>query len=99
MTNLTDRIYAQFTDEQLESYQSAVAEALSRGVPKQMVYQYFLQAAYATLEELGPETGLNNDQLNQTAVEIAHKLYMRATQNDGAEGNDNSSAGSGTEHS
>lgn len=96
--SLTDRIYSQFTEEQLQSYRDAVTAALARGIPKQMVYQYFLQAAYATLEELGAETGLNQDQLNQTAVEIAHKLYMRATQDD-SEGNDNSGLGTGAEHS
>lgn len=88
MSNLTDKIYSQFTEEQLNSYQEQVAAAIARGVPKQMIFQYFLQAAYATLEELGPETGLNNDQQNQVAINIAHKLYMRATQHE-RESNDN----------
>ena len=92
MTNLTDRLLEQFTEEQLNSYQVAVAEALGRGIPKQMIYQYFLQAAYATLEELGAELALSPEDQNQVAIEVAHKLYMRTTSN--GTGDDNGSAGS-----
>lgn len=97
MNSLTDRLYQQVTDEQKLAYREAALSAIGRGIPKQMIYQYFLQSAYATLEELGSETGLNPDELNQVAVEIAHKLYVGATRDD-SESNDNSNTGTGTEH-
>lgn len=92
MSNLIDKIYGQFTEEQLNGYQEQVTAALNRGIPKQMVFQYFLQAAYATLEELGEGLQLTQEEQNEIAVGIAHKLYMRATQ-DGTQSDDNSSAG------
>lgn len=92
MSHLTDKIYSQFTEEQLNGYQEQVTAALERGIPKQMIFQYFLQAAYATLEEVTREFHLPQDMQNQVAVEIAHKLYMRATQ-DGTQSDDNSSSG------
>lgn len=92
MSSLTNKIYNSFTEEQLSNYQEQVTAALERGVPKQMIFQYFLQAAYATLEELGEGLQLTQAEQNEIAVGIAHKLYMRATQ-DGTQSDDNSSAG------
>jgi hypothetical protein len=99
VSNLIEQIYGQFTEEQLNNYQEQVTAAVAKGIPKQMIFQYFLQAAYATLEELGPKTGLNNDQQNQVALDIAHKLYIRASQNVSSQSNNNGISGSDTEHS
>lgn len=92
MTNLTNRVYDSFSEEQLQFYQDAAIAAIARGIPKQMIYQHFLQSAYAVLEELESYTTLSQEQLNQTAVEIAHRLFMRATQHD-SKSNDNSDSG------
>jgi len=89
MSNLIDQIYDQFTEDQLDNYETLVGDAINNGIPRQMIYQYFLQAAYATLEQLG-DTGLSQDQQNQVAVQVAHKLYMRSTENHG-KSDDNSS--------
>lgn len=96
MNNLIDQLYGQFSEDQLDQYEALVGEALSKGLPPQMVYQYFLQATYAALEQLG-NVGLNQQQQNQVAVQVAHKLYMRATGH--GKGDNNSSAGSNQEHS
>lgn len=96
MNNLIDQLYGQFTEDQLNQYEELVGDALSNGMPPQMVYQYFLQATYAALEQLG-DVGLSQNQQNQVAVQVAHKLYMRATGH--GKGDDNSSAGTDTQHS
>lgn len=96
MNTLIDRLYGQFSEDQLDQYEALVGEALSKGLPPQMVYQYFLQATYAALEQLG-DVGLSQQQQNQVAVQVAHKLYVRATGY--GKGDDNSSIGAGEEHS